>query len=195
MARPSSRTRSSSEPVEQRPNPLDAVRRHWVGILVTVAIVGGLAALVAFDPPPPGVQYPSLGNQHIQSVSEPHIPYNSSPPSSGPHVGLLARWGVHEEPVPPELFIHNLEDAGIVLAYDCPDGCPEFVEGLAQFIDRGRVLVTPYEGIVDPDGVSHRGAAVAWTRVFYFDELDEETLKEIDVFIRLYEGIDHHVAG
>lgn len=195
MARPTSRTRERRSDAQPEPQagPFDALRSHWKGILATLVVVGGLVALVVFDPPPPGVEFPSLGNEHIASVSEPHIPYNSSPPSSGPHVGTLFPWGeVSTEPVPPELFAHNLEDGGIVLTYDCPDGCPDFVDGLGQLAE-GRVIVTPYRGIADPDGTPHRGAAVAWTRVFYFDELTDATVSEIETFISLYEGIDHHV--
>ncbi|GIU92004.1 MAG: hypothetical protein KatS3mg011_0910 [Acidimicrobiia bacterium] len=190
MARPK-RTASPSRTAAPVAEPK---KRRWVGPAVGLALLAGVVALVVFDPPPPGIEFPSMGNQHIASVSDPHVPYNSSPPSSGPHVGLLAQWGiVAEEPLPPELWVHNLEDGGIVITYDCPDGCPEFVDGLRRFAE-GRVVVTPYQGIVDPDGNPHRGAAVAWTRVYYFDELTDDVVSEIETFISLYEGIDHHAG-
>lgn len=168
--------------------------RSFVGIVVAAVAVLGVAALIVFDRPPPGRAFESLGNQHISDPSEPHAPYNSSPPSSGPHLGSIAAWGAHEEAVPAEYFVHNLEDGGVVLAYDCPEGCPDLVEGLKGYVD-GSVLLTPYDGISDADGTPHRVAAVAWTRVFHFDELDEATASELQVFIDLYEGLDHHVAG
>lgn len=168
--------------------------RGLVGIVVGAVVVAGVVALILFDRPPPGQAVASLGNAHIADPSEPHAPYNSSPPSSGPHTGYIAEWGVHEEPVPPEVFVHNLEDGGVVLAYDCPDGCPDLVEGLTAFVE-GDVLLTPYEGIVDADGNPRRAAAVAWTRVFHFDGLDGATAEELQVFVDLYEGLDHHVAG
>jgi hypothetical protein len=53
-----------------------------------------------------------LGNQHID-VPQTFDDYNSTPPTSGPHYGQLAAWGVHEQPLPNELQIHNLEDGGV----------------------------------------------------------------------------------
>ncbi len=166
----------------------------WGGIITGLVVVGAIAALMIFDRPPPGIEFPSQGNFHLATIDQPHEPYNTSPPSSGPHVGLLANWGVHEEALPPELFIHNLEDAGIVITYDCPEGCDEFRDGLVELVEDvgGRVLLTPYEGI-EHEGVRYRGAAVAWTRIFYFDDLSEDDVSEIRTFIRLYEGIDHHL--
>lgn len=188
MARTSNKTSKSEATAAPAKKPMP-----WGGIITGVVVVGAIAALIFFDPPPPGVEFPSQGNFHISSVDEPHAEYNSSPPSSGPHVGLLANWGAHDEPVPPELFVHNLEDGGIVITYDCPDGCDDLEAGLTGLVEEvgGSVVLTPYEGI-EHEGVRYRAAAAAWTRVFYFDELNEENESELRTFIRLYEGIDHH---
>ncbi len=107
---------------------------------------------------------------------------------------MLAQWGIHETALPPELFVHNLEDGGIVVTYDCPSGCAELVSGLETIVtDLGDgVLLTPYAGIVDSSGNARRAAAVAWTRVFYFDDLDPDTRDDLNVFIDLYRGVDHH---
>ncbi|MDH3306009.1 MAG: DUF3105 domain-containing protein [Acidimicrobiia bacterium] len=173
------------------------VRRK--SVFTVLGIVIGLAAIAAFillQPPPPGVAFPSLGNQHLTALTDPHAPYNSSPPSSGPHFGGLAPWGANlTEVIPPELFIHNLEDGGIVLTYSCREGCTDITEGLVGLVDDHvgeRLLVTEYPGIVDPDGVAQRGAAVAWGRVLYFDEWNTDVRDEIETFIRLYEGLDNH---
>ncbi len=186
-------TSKAAKPAEVEGPP--AWRKALVPGLVGLAVVGGIAALIFLDPPLPGEEYPSLGNAHISAVDEPHAPYNSKPASSGPHVGGLAAWEVHEEAVPEELFLHNLEDRGVVLVYNCPDGCPELADGLADIWEelRGNLLVTPYEEeITSRDGTSYRAAAVAWTRVYYFDELDDDTIGEINAFYRAFEGIDHH---
>lgn len=188
MARTSNKSTQSAAnvPVKKKPVP-------WGGIITGAVIVLGLAALILFDKPPPGVEFPSQGNLHLADVSQPHVEYNSTPGSSGPHVGLLANWGVHEEPLPEELFIHNLEDGGVVITYDCPDGCDALKEDLTGLVEDvgGNVVLTPYDGIVH-DGVEYRAAAIAWTRVFYFDELTEENESEIRTFINIYEGVDNH---
>jgi hypothetical protein len=191
MAR--AKQRNVSNPAQAAAPPR---RLPWKGISVAVVVIGGLGTLVALDPPPPGIEFPDQGNTHIETPSDPHAPYNSSPPSSGPHFGGLANWGVSSEPIPPEVFVHNLEDGGIIFAYDCPDGCEDLKGGLEAYVTEagGRTLLTPYEGIVDVDGARRRGAAVAWTRVLYFDELDDATRGEIDVFVQVYEGIDNHAG-
>lgn len=194
MARTSTRPKNKTSEQENTPK----AKRSFVGPIIGLVVVGALAALVLLDPPPPGVEFPSQGNFHLAALEEPHAPYNSSPPSSGPHLGFLANWGPSEEPLPPELFIHNLEDGGVVLAYNCPDGCDELQSGLEAIVtDVGAgTLSTPYEEpIVDPDGNEYRAAAVAWTRVFYFDELTPDVESEIETFISLYRGIDNHVGA
>jgi hypothetical protein len=174
-------------------------RSTWVWVGVGAAVVAAIAVLVITSPPPPGIEFASQGNTHLAALEEEHPAYNSAPPSSGWHFGGLADWMDHEEAVPPELFVHNLEDAGVVLTYDCPDGCDDLVQGLRDTVADNagrRLLITPFDGIVNPvDGKAYKGAAVAWTRVLYFDQLDEAGLKELQTFISSYEGIDHHVAG
>jgi hypothetical protein len=173
------------------PAPRRLPRRAVVG---TGVVVVAVAALLALDSEPPGEQYPDQGNAHLVTPDEPHPPYNSAPPSSGPHWAGLARFGsVFEEPLDEEVFVHNLEDGGIVFTYDCPAGCDELVAALADLTTSGeRRLLTPYSGIVDAGGARHRAAAVAWTRVLYLDELDAETMSDVETFVDLFEGIDHH---
>jgi Protein of unknown function (DUF3105) len=186
---------TNKTPTAVQPAASPAWRKALVPGLIGLAVVVGGTALVMLDPPLPGEEYLSMGNAHLATIDEPHDAYNSKPGSSGPHFGSLAGWEVHETPVPNELFIHNLEDRGVVLAYNCPDGCQDLADGLAELWaeQRGNVLVTPFEGeIAGQDGTTHRAAAVAWARVYYFDELNDETVGEIKAFIRAFEGIDHH---
>ena len=167
-------------------------------IVAIVAVIGAVAAWIALAPPPPGIPFPSQGNVHLSDITDAHATYNSSPPSSGPHLGILANWGVAESAIPPELYIHNLEDAGIVLAYNCPDGCDDLTAELESIVEENsgeRLLMTPYEAeIVDPDGTTYRAAAVAWGRVLYFDSA-ADARGDINDFISIYEGIDHHATS
>jgi hypothetical protein len=152
--------------------------------------------LVLIQPPAPGLAFPDQGNLHLEAVDQPHVVYNSRPPSSGPHLGGLATWGESDLQLPPELYIHNLEDQGVVLTYSCASSCAELIAGLRGKLEQfeGRnLLLMPYQDIVDTDGVARRAAAVAWGRVLYFDELDEAVNQQLDTFIRTFEGVDHHV--
>jgi hypothetical protein len=162
-------------------------RAQWIvgGVVAVVAaaIVGYFAYKSAADLP--GISMPDQGNLHIQTVNEPHVPYNSDPPTSGPHLPYLAPWGIHTEPISKELQVHNLEDGGVVVQYHCPSACPELVEklkGIVQKYDH-QVVLAPYPGM------KNRIALTAWTRIDTFDELDEARIQR---FIRAYRGIDHH---
>ena len=170
-------------------------RKGFVIAGIAVGVLAVAAAIVLLQPPSPGVAIPSLGNNHIASIDAAHAPYNSSPPSSGPHVGNLASWGEYTDTLPAELFVHNLEDGGVLLTYSCAD-CADLVEGMRAAVgnfDGRHVVLFPYDDIVDGSGTPYRAAAVAWGRVFYFDVVDEQTRPELERFIKAYEGIDHHV--
>src|SRR5215475_13168403 len=93
-------------------------RNMTIGIAaaVVVAIVVGYFAYQA-QANRPGVEFPDQGNLHIQTENEPHVPYNSDPPTSGPHLPYIAPWGVHNVPIVRELQVHNLEDGGVVVNY------------------------------------------------------------------------------
>jgi hypothetical protein len=133
----------------------------------------------------PGEPVPDLGNMHIEEGTRSPIPYNSTPPTSGPHYGSLARWGVHSEPIPDELVVHNLEDGGVGLWYNCPDGCPELVSQLESVVEdyHEGVLLAPYPGM------ETRIALTAWTRLDQFNDVDQE---RIERFIQAFRGADHH---
>src|SRR5213594_459586 len=131
----------------------------------------------------PGAQFPDQGNLHIASPESPHQPYNSDPPTSGPHLPYIAPWGVHTRPIPTPLQVHNLEDGGVLVQYNCE--CPELVEKLRAIVRRydRHVILAPYPPM------KSRIVLTAWTRLDAFEEPDE---KRIVRFIEAYRGIDHH---
>lgn len=146
--------------------------------------------------------FASQGNTHIQQGSASPIDYNSTPPTSGPHYPGLAPWDIYDEPIRYEQVVHNMEDGGVIVYYQCEDGCPELREQLAgvvqPYLDSGRhVLMMPN----DPNWTgfgsqsAHRDmeariALTAWQRLDKFDEFDAGRIR---AFIDRYEGIDHHV--
>ena len=154
------------------------------GVLVALAVVGWFAYQSAANLP--GTPVPSLGNAHIQTLADPHLPYNSDPPTSGPHLPYIAPWGIHTASIPKELQVHNLEDGGVLVQYNCPQGCPDLVEKLAAIVNRyaKQVILAPYPGM------DKRIALTAWGRIDKFDDFDE---RRIVRFITAYKGIDHHL--
>ena len=168
--------------------PARSGRRRLVATGLSVAVVA--AALVGYwayraAADLPGMKLADLGNAHIQLVTEPHVPYNSDPPTSGPHMPYIAPWGIHTEPIVKELQVHNLEDGGVMVQYHCATACPDLVAKLAEIVRRyeTQVILAPYPGM------RTRIALTAWTRLDAFDDLDEARIVR---FIRAYRGIDHH---
>jgi len=162
------------------------VRRRWqaVGltvVLVVVGVVGYFAYRAAANLP--GTAVADQGNRHIQSASDPHEPYNTTPPTSGPHLPYIAPWGVHTRPIPPELQVHNLEDGGVLVQYSCD--CPELVDRLRAIVQKYDrfVILAPYPTM------PHRIALTAWTRIDTLEDFDEGRIRR---FIEAYRGIDHH---
>lgn len=154
-----------------------------VAVVVVLGVGGGGWMWVRSGEGRPGEFVPSLGNAHIPTPESPHMPYNSDPPTSGPHVPYIAPWGIHSQPVPKGVQVHNLEDGGVVVQYNCD--CPELVAKLRSVVERyqDHVVLAPYPGM------AKRIALTAWTRIDAFDEFDE---RRIVRFIEAYRGIDHH---
>lgn len=159
-----------------------------------VAIIAGVATVVIVaivlqvvrQMNLPGERFASQGNVHLVSLSSPHVPYNSNPPTSGPHMPSLAGWGSYTEPVEEEYLIHNMEDAGVILWYEMgtPEENEEHVAALEE-VSSGyeRIVIAPREEL----GSTY--ALTAWTRMQRFDGIDEDAMVK---FIEAYEGIDHH---
>ncbi|HTN42804.1 MAG TPA: DUF3105 domain-containing protein [Nitrospiria bacterium] len=169
------------------------MRSLFRSIAAAWLLLGMIAGSVEFSPAraeetkafvPPGKEVPSLGNNHIQSPGDPHIPYNSVPPTSGPHLPYIAKWGVSKTPIADELQVHNLEDGGVMIQYNCQD-CDVLVALLEKFaVKYNKVIVAPYPKMKTPI------ALTAWGRIDTMDQPDEA---RIERFIKAYMGIDHHV--
>src|SRR3989304_2448205 len=116
-------------------------RRSLVVGGVVLVLVGAAAA------ERPGRAVPPLGTAPLVSQNDPHVPYNSDPPTSGPHLSYIAPWGIHTKPIPKELQVHNLEDGGVLVQYNCD--CPELVAKLRAIVERydKYVILAPYPGM------------------------------------------------
>ena len=166
-------------------------RRTRRKLVVGGAVAAGIVVFLAFylwAGTRPGQFVKSLGNDHLKSAEDKHVPYNSVPPTSGPHLPVIARWGIHAEPIPNELQVHNLEEGGVLVQYNCPQECPELVAKLRAIVLRfdTQVILAPYPGM------DSRIALTAWSRIDKLDQFDE---KRIVRFIQAYRGIDHHPRG
>jgi hypothetical protein len=161
--------------------------RWSIWIVSLAVIVGGIyAATAVYEKNMPGERVEVMKDQgHIDDVTSPHTPYNSDPPTSGPHIGTnLAPWGVHKEPLPKQLLVHNLEDGGVVIYYNAQTDAA-VIEKLEGIVNRytDHVVLTPY-----PE-MENSITLTAWGRIDRLEAFDE---KRIVKFIDAYKGIDHH---
>jgi hypothetical protein len=121
----------------------------------------------------------------MPAASNPHttdpVNYPDLPPTSGPHNPCWATWGVHDSPIAPEHWVHNLEHGGVVFLYNCPDGCAADVATLTQLVNtHTRTVLTEY------DQLPGRFAVVAWGRRIVSSCVDTAT------FAKFYtENFDH----
>lgn len=99
--------------------------------------------------------FPDAGWGHY--VGDPIVDYPDPPPIGGPHHSCWLEWGVYDDELRDEKWLHNLEHGDIVYLYRCPDGCPDEVAALKELVTgREHALLTPYSEL------PRRFAAVAW---------------------------------
>lgn len=125
----------------------------------------------------PGIEYPDIGNRHVDPGVA-HDPYNSNPPTSGPHYPQPAPWGVYADQRPDEELIHNLEHGGIWISYKDP-GDQALIDQLKDIADNYpiKVIMTPRPGN------DSRIAVAAWTRLLPLEAFDQGQIKN---FIKAY---------
>src|SRR5207237_8043172 len=101
---------------DRQPRSHRRISRRQRRMLVTTAVVivavtvGYFAYRAAANLP--GAQLPDQGDLHIPTEDSPREPYNSAPPTSGPHLPYIAARGLHPRPIPPPLQVPNSEGGG-----------------------------------------------------------------------------------
>jgi hypothetical protein len=151
----------------------------WIGGgLLALAIVVGLVLLVQSNTAlanAPGERVPIQGADHIQPGTS-HEPYNSDPPTSGPHYAESLPAGFYDAPQPDEALVHNLEHGHVWITFDCSKLAD--CEGTKQKI---RQLVGSYNGwkvVASPR--QNRDAAIglsAWGWLQKLDAYDEPAIR------------------
>jgi len=153
-------------------------------ILIVIVSIGVIAVLVfLFVNSSPKEERQVLGNEiveqgrnHISQGSKDHGPYNSSPPTSGPHWPTPAECKIYDDQVPDEAAIHSLEHGAIWITYkDKNDG--ELVNKLKDLVSKNpsKVLLSPREA---NDSTI---ALASWARLLKVEEFDGE---QINNFIK-----------
>ncbi len=146
----------------------------WTAVLLALAaVIAGISygaqrsAAVT-----PGRQVANLGQDHMQPGDDP-AEYNSTPPTSGPHT-TSDSWGIHDEPVPYEKQIHNLEHGGIIVHYN-----PDKIQNLEELTELFGELNQKYDkSMLVPDSdIETVYAVTGWTWIDSFDDYDAERIR------------------
>jgi hypothetical protein len=114
------------------------------------------------------------------------IDFAHNPPATGTHYLVWAAWNVtYDPPLDRGYYVHNAEHGGVVLLYNCPEGCPDEVEALQAFVEslpddphcepplRTRTIISA-DPLLPKDV---RIAAVAWGYVYTASCVDALALR------------------
>lgn len=155
------------------------------------AVVAGFATLALLGYVIWGLMRPKLGQAvaqqartHIE-LGDPHEPYNSDPPTSGPHAGTVAA-GFYSEAPPDENLVHNLEHGYVIIWYDCStlEGaqCQGLMGQIEKVMQRARpvVFTTGAKKLiaVPRPGMESRIALTSWGRHYRLDDFDEASVMQ-----------------
>ncbi len=144
----------------------------WIGVIVVVVglIYRGVSIVEEANKSRPGEAIPIVSRNHV-NIGDAHEPYNSNPPTSGPHAGP-APWGVSEKELIDEDVIHNLEHGGIWISYKNLNQ-----EDIKKLEDIGRKYSS--RTVVSPRPANDDNIAVAsWGRLLKLEEVDVEQITE-----------------
>ena len=159
-------------------------RRIIRSILIVFGGLGGLAIVLSLVLPSSlgpsggstasseaGIQAPTQGSEIVE-VGEEHLPYNTSPPTSGWYYDIPTEdisWEARQGPVEEEVQVSYLERGAVMVQYQCPEECPNLVQQLEQVVNGypEGVVMAPYHDM-EPTI-----ALTAWGWIDTFEAFDQ----------------------
>ena len=151
-------------------------RSFWSKLIIAaivIFVIGGIGYLIATTDQQSsltGEVIEDQGRNHI-SPGSPHEPYNSNPPTSGPHLSNLQPCDLYNDEVPDEAVLHSLEHGAIWITYKDKDNS-ELVGQLREVFEEESAKV-----ILSPRSQNESAIAVAsWGRLLKLDEFDKQQI-------------------
>ncbi|HSI20692.1 MAG TPA: DUF3105 domain-containing protein [Verrucomicrobiae bacterium] len=152
-----------------------------VGALVLCIALIGLAVWATMRQPKEeliaeiGDTFEIQGQQHIE-VGAAHDPYNSNPPTSGPHYVTPSAPGIYDTELADETLVHNLEHGYVWISYKPGSVDEETIKNIAN-------LARPYtKVIVTARSANDTPIAVAsWGKLLKLDSYDQLKIKSFIV--------------
>ena len=122
--------------------------------------------------------YPSAGRNHIGADQQPSN-WNSTPPTSGDHLGSPLPPGVYDNEQDMRALVHNMEHGYVVIVYK---GIPQDqVDQLREFVDQrdgSKLVLAPWSGL-ERNGV----ALAAWQNL---ETLQRVNMDVVQAFVNDY---------
>lgn len=154
-------------------------------LAIALALAAGL--LLAACPQPDSCEA-RYGIQHVGVTNATHVGTDCSvtpacgngvnPPTGGPHCSFTVACRQYDAAQPRCSWIHNLEHGHAVLAYNCPEGCPEVVAALGQLWNESPIGSGAHRALVTPDPLlPRRVAAVVWGWSYVADEVNPDAIR------------------
>ena len=151
-------------------------RSFWSKLIIAASVIfviGGIGYFIATTDQQSsltGEVIEDQGRNHI-SPGSPHEPYNSNPPTSGPHLSNLQPCDLYNDEVPDEAVLHSLEHGAIWITYKDKDNS-ELVGQLREVFEEESAKV-----ILSPRSQNESAIAVAsWGRLLKLDEFDKQQI-------------------
>ncbi len=158
-------------------------RGFWLYMLAVMAlfIPLNLYCLNQASPPGPGEETDQQAATILNAVTDPHEPYATDPPTSGPHVTQLAAHGFQTNTLADEIQVANLS-RGFVIVHFKDTGLEAEMRQLAAEFEGHDVIVQPDASLPAETAV----ALTAWGRIEQLDAYDKGRVYN---FVRNYAGL------
>lgn len=171
---------------------LSRLKRNLIilgALVIGVVLIGGGTFLFTREAVPKkeiGEAIAIQGRNHIQPGSK-HDPYNSNPPTSGPHWATPAQCKIYTEEIPDEAVIHSLEHGAVWLSYKDKNN-QDLVKKLTELVGKN-----PNKLILSPRREDESAIAVAsWGRLLKLENFEENQISD---FINNYKNTSPEPAG
>ena len=164
-------------------------RGFWLYMIAVMAlfIPLNLYCLNQASPPGPGEETDQQAATILNSVNDPHEPYATDPPTSGPHVTQLASHGYRPDTLADEIQVANLSRGFVIIHFGDAGLEPEMRQLAAEF--------EGHDVIVQPDANLPAETAVALTAWGRIERLDSFDKGRVYNFVRNYAGLGQPVAA
>ena len=122
--------------------------------------------------------YPNAGRNHISADQQP-TNWNSTPPTSGDHLGNPLPPGVYDNEQDMRALVHNMEHGYVVILYkNLPQDQLDQLRQFAEARDGSKLVLAPYSGMAQ-DGV----ALAAWQNL---ETLQRVNMDVVQAFVNDY---------